>query len=45
MIERLDCEIRRRTRAAVGFPDGDGALMFVCVRIRYVTVNEWSTRR
>lgn len=45
MIERLDREIRRRTRAAVGFPDGDGALMFVCVRIRYVTVNEWSTRR
>lgn len=45
MIERLDREIRRRTRAAVGFPDGDGALMFVCARIRYVTVNEWSTRR
>ena len=40
MIERLDREIRRRTRAAVGFPDGDGALMFVCARIRYVTVNE-----
>lgn len=45
MIERLDREIRRRTRAAVGFPDGDGVLMFVCARIRYVTVNEWSTRR
>lgn len=44
MIERLDREIRRRTRVAVGFPDGDGALMLVCARIRYVIVNGWSTR-
>ena len=26
-------------------PDGDSALMLVCARIRYVTANEWSTRR
>ncbi len=37
--------IRRRTRVVGGFPDGNSALMLVCARIRYVTANEWSTRR
>ena len=45
MIERLNKEIRRRTRVVGGFPDGNSALMLVCARIRYVTANEWSTRR
>ena len=45
MIERPDREIRRRTRVVGGFPDGNSALMLVCARIRYVTANEWSTRR
>ena len=45
MIERLNREIRRRTRVVGGFPDGNSALMLVCARIRYVTDNEWSTRR
>ena len=45
MIERPDREIRRRTRVVGSFPDGDSALMLVCARIRYVTANEWSTRR
>ena len=45
MIERLNREIRRRTRVVGSFPDGNSALMLVCVRIRYVTDNEWSTRR
>lgn len=27
------------------FPDGRSALMLVCARIRYVTANQWSTRR
>lgn len=45
MIERLNREIRRRTRVVGGSPDGDSALMLVCARIRYVTANEWSTRR
>ena len=44
-IERPDREIRRRTRVVGGFPDGNSALMLVCARIRYVTANEWSTRR
>ena len=45
MIERLNREIRRRTRVVGSFPDGDSALMLICARIRYVTANEWSTRR
>lgn len=45
MIERLNREIRRRTRVVGSLPDGDSALMLVCARIRYVTANEWSTRR
>lgn len=45
MIERPNREIRRRTRVVGGFPDGNGALVLICARIRYVTSNEWSTRR
>ena len=45
MIERLNREIRRRTRVVGNFPDGRSALMLICARIRYVTSNEWSTRR
>ena len=45
MIERLNREIRRRTRVVGGFPDGNSALMLICARIRHVTANEWSTRR
>ena len=45
MIERLNREIRRRTRVVGSFPDGNSALMLVCARIRYVTDNEWSTLR
>ena len=43
MIERLNREIRRRTRVVGSVPDGRSALMRVCAR--YVTSNEWSTRR
>ena len=45
MIERPNREIRRRTRVVGSFPDGNSALMLGCARIRYVTANEWSTRR
>ena len=45
MIERPNREIRRRTRVVGSFPDGNSALMLVCAKIRYVTANEWSTRR
>lgn len=45
MIERLNREIRRRTRVVGSFPDGRSALMLICARVRYVTSSEWSTRR
>ena len=45
MIERLNREIRRRTRVVGSFPDGKSALMLITARIRYVTANDWSTRR
>ena len=45
MIERLNKEIRRRTRIVGDFPGSDGALMLVCAGIRYVTSRSWSDRR
>ena len=45
MIERLNREIRRRTRVVGSFPDGRSALMLICARVRSVTSSEWSTRR
>ena len=35
-IERLNREIRRRTRVVGTFPDGESALMLVCARLRHV---------
>ena len=45
MLERLNREIRRRTRVIGSIPDSNSALMLVCARIRYVTANTWSDRR
>ena len=36
MIERLNREIRHRTRVVGAFFDGKSALMLICARIRYV---------
>ena len=35
-IERLNREIRRRTRVVGTFPEGNSALMLVCARLRHV---------
>lgn len=40
MIERLNREIRRRTRVVGSFPDGRSALMLICARIRYVVYGQ-----
>lgn len=37
MIERLNREIRRRTRVVGSFPDGNSALRPICARVRYAT--------
>lgn len=44
-IERLNREIRRRTRVVGTFPDGNSALMLVTARLRYVAGSEWGSRR
>ena len=44
-IERLNREIRRRTRVAGTFPDGRSALMLVAARLKYVADSEWGSRR
>lgn len=44
-IERLNCEIKRRTRAIGAFPDGQSALMLVCARLCHVVGTQWGTKR
>ena len=44
-IERLNREIRRRTRVVGTFPDGNSALMLVTARLKYVAESEWGSRR
>ena len=44
-IERLNREIRRRTRVVGTFPDGRSALMLVAARLKYVAESEWGSRR
>lgn len=44
-IERLNREIRRRTRVVGTFPDGKSALTLVTARLKYVAESEWGSRR
>lgn len=44
-IERIDREIRRRTRVVGTFPDGNSALMLVTARLKYIAEHEWGKRR
>lgn len=44
-MERINREIRRRTRVVGNFPDGRSALMLVVARLRYIAGKEWGTRR
>ena len=45
VLERLNREIRRRTRVVGTFPDGNSALMLVCARLRHVASKSWGTKR
>lgn len=44
-IERLNREIKRRTKAIGAFPDGQSALMLVCARLRHVAGTQWGVKR
>ena len=45
VIERLNREIRRRTRVIGTFPDGNSALMLVCARLRHVAGTQWGNKK
>jgi len=45
VIERLNREIRRRTRVVGCFPDGKSALMLVCARLRHVAGTQWGNKK
>jgi transposase-like protein len=44
-LERLNREIRRRTRVVGCFPDGESAVMLAAARLRYVAGTKWGSRR
>ena len=44
-LERLNREIRRRTRVVGRCPDGHAALMLVAARLRYMATQKWGTER
>lgn len=44
-LERINREIRRRTRVVGCFPDGESALMLVAARLRYIAGKKWGTHR
>lgn len=45
VMERLNLEIRRRTRVVGSFPDGNSALMLVCARLRHVAGTQWGKKK
>ena len=45
VMERLNREIRRRTRVVGCFPDGNSALMLVCARLRHVAGTQWGYKK
>ena len=45
VIERVNREIKRRTRVIGTFPDGESALMLVCARLCYIASNDWGRKR
>ena len=45
VIERLNREIRRRTRVVGTFPDGNSALMLACARLRHAAGTQWGNKK
>jgi putative transposase len=44
-LERMNREIRRRTRVVGNFPDGRSALMLVSARLRYLSSTTWGEKK
>ena len=44
-LERLNREVKRRTKVVGTFPDGQSALMLVCARLRHVASSEWGYKK
>ena len=44
-LERINREIRRRTRVVGSFPDGRSALMLVAARLRHIAGTKWGSKR
>ena len=44
-LERINREIKRRTKVVGTFPDGESALMLVCARLRHVAGGAWGAKR
>lgn len=43
-LERINREVRRRTRVVGNFPDGKSALMLVAARLRHISGTQWGTK-
>lgn len=44
-LERINREIRRRTRVVGAFPDGNSAVMLITARLRHISGTTWSSKR
>ena len=45
LLERLNKEIRRRTRVVGSFPDAESAIMLISARLRHMMVGKWGEVR
>ena len=45
VIERLNRELRRRTRVVGCFPDGNSALILICARLCHVAGTQWGNKK
>lgn len=45
VIERLNREIRRRTRVVGSFPDDNSDLMLICARLHPVAGTQWDNKK